>query len=60
MHLRCGRALKEMTRPSGTSASSTQRSTQSPQALSTQAPAPTVGVNVSTAMGATMAMPVST
>ena len=61
MHLRSGKALKVMARPtnSGISASS-QLSQSSSQAQSTHTPAPTMGANVSTAMGETMAMPVST
>jgi len=57
MDLRSGKALKEMARPtnSGTFASS-KSSQSSSQTQSTQASTPTVGANVSTAMGATMAM----
>ena len=59
MHLRSGKALKEMARPtSNGTISSLQSSQSSSQAQYTSAP--TMDVNVSTAMGATMAMPVST
>ena len=58
MHLRSGKTLKEMARPtnSGTSASS-QSSQSSSQEQSTHASTPTVGANVSTAIWVTMAMP---
>jgi len=61
MHLRSGKSLKEMARPtnSGTSASS-QSSQSFSQAQSTHASAPTVGANVSNTMGVTMAMLVLT
>jgi len=60
MHLRNGKALKEMARPtnSGNFASS-QSSQSSSQAQSTQASAPIVDANVPTSMGATMTMSVS-
>jgi len=61
MHLISGKALKEMARPTNSDTfASSQSSQSSSQAQSTQAYAPTVGANVSTVMGATMAKPVST
>jgi len=58
MHLRSGKALKEMARPTniGTYASS---QTSSEKQFS-QASSSTMGVNVSNAMRSTMATPIST
>jgi len=57
MHLRSGKALKVMARPTNSSAFASSQSSHSPsQADSTHASAPIVGASVSTAIGTTMAM----
>lgn len=60
MYLRSGKVLKEMAQPTnnGTSASS-QSSQYTSQAQSLLKSTPIVGVDVSTAMGETMVVPIS-
>jgi len=58
MYFRSGKAMKAMIKPTNSSASTSSQS--SSQLQSTQASSPTVGASLSTVVGATMAMPVST
>jgi len=61
MHLRSGKDFKTMTKSVNTGASMSSQSSQSfSQAHFTRASAPAVGASVSTVVGETMAMPVST